>query len=235
MIRLLTAVLFLIYSHFGWAMAYPEDYNGVPHGDFKEGDVIDHTKFNQNNSSIKDAINDRVPVPSNCTADQIIKYDGGGWVCTDMPSAGGGGGASTFIWRDANGNLFPFFGDFGGVVYKFPESEYVFAIWYDGDYRSDTVYFPTSDCSGDGFMVPRTRGTLEAGRSSTHWLVPDYSASPTEFPALGAGNWSKLDSNGCQAGTNSTSDASIGDVLPVIQSSAPLNPITAPVELIWAD
>ena len=67
MIRLLMAVLFLAYSHFGWAMAYPEDYTGVPHGDFKEGDVIDHTKFNQNNSSIKDAINDRVPVPSNCS------------------------------------------------------------------------------------------------------------------------------------------------------------------------
>ena len=89
MIRLLAAVLFLIYSHFGWAMAYPEDYNGVPHGDFQEGEVIDHTKFNQNNLSIKEAINDRVPVPSNCSTDQIIKYDGGGWVCTDMPSGGG--------------------------------------------------------------------------------------------------------------------------------------------------
>ena len=89
MIRLLAAVLFLIYSHFGWAMAYPEDYSGVPHGDFQEGEVIDHTKFNQNNLSIKEAINDRVPVPSNCSTDQIIKYDGGGWVCTDMPSGGG--------------------------------------------------------------------------------------------------------------------------------------------------
>ena len=83
MIRLLMAVLFLAYSHFGWAMAYPEDYTGVPHGDFKEGDVIDHTKFNQNNSSIKDAINDRVPVPSNCSTNQIIRYDGNGWVCAN--------------------------------------------------------------------------------------------------------------------------------------------------------
>jgi hypothetical protein len=91
MIRLLTAVLFLIYSHFGWAMAYPEDYNGVPYDDFKEGDVIDHTKFNQNNLSLKEAINGRVPVPSNCSTDQIIKYDGGGWVCTDIPEDGADG------------------------------------------------------------------------------------------------------------------------------------------------
>ena len=91
MIRLLTTILLLTFSHFGWAMAYPEDYSGVPHGDFKEGDVIDHTKFNQNNSSIKEAINDRVPVPSNCSTNQIIKYDGGGWVCTDMPADGAPG------------------------------------------------------------------------------------------------------------------------------------------------
>ena len=91
MIRLLTAILLLTFSHFGWAMAYPEDYNGVPHGDFKEGDVIDHTKFNQNHLSIKEAINDRVPVPSNCSTDQIIKYDGGGWVCTDIPADGADG------------------------------------------------------------------------------------------------------------------------------------------------
>ena len=178
---------------------------------FEDGEVISAEEFNKNFDDLEAAID---------------AVGGGG---------GGGGGASIFVWRDANGTLFPFFGGYGGVVYKFPESERVFGIYYDGTYYPGTVYFPTSDCSGDGFMVPRTRGTLEAGRSSTHWLVPDYSASPTEFPALGAGNWSKLDSNGCQAGTNSTSDASIGDVLPVIQSSAPLNPITAPVELIWAD
>jgi len=91
MIRFLAASLLLTYSLFGWAMAYPEDYSGVPHGDFKGGDVIDHTKFNQNNLSIKEAINDRVPVPSNCSTDQIIKYDGGGWVCTDMPADGAPG------------------------------------------------------------------------------------------------------------------------------------------------
>ena len=91
MIRLLTAVLLSAYSHFGWAMAYPEDYTGVPHGDFQEGEVIDHTKFNQNNLSIKEAINDRVPVPSNCSTNQIIKYDGGGWFCTNMPADGADG------------------------------------------------------------------------------------------------------------------------------------------------
>ena len=83
MIRLLTAVLLLTYAHFGWAMAYPEDYNGVPHDNFKEGDVIDHTKFNENHSSIKEAINGRVPVPANCSTNQIIRYDGNGWVCAD--------------------------------------------------------------------------------------------------------------------------------------------------------
>jgi hypothetical protein len=83
MIRLLTAILLLIYSHFGWAMAYPEDYSGVPHDNFEKGDVIDHTKFNENHSSIKEAINGRVPVPANCSTNQIIRYDGNGWVCAD--------------------------------------------------------------------------------------------------------------------------------------------------------
>ena len=53
--------------------------------------MIDHSKFNQNHLSIKEAINDRVPVPSNCSTNQIIKYDGGGWVCTDMPADGADG------------------------------------------------------------------------------------------------------------------------------------------------
>jgi len=104
MIRLLTAILLLTFSHFGWAMAYPEDYNGVPHGNFQEGDVIDHTKFNQNNSSIKEAINDRVPVPSNCSTDQIIKYDGSGWVCADMP-AGGGGASPELVLAETGSDL----------------------------------------------------------------------------------------------------------------------------------
>ena len=57
MIRLPTAVLLLTYSLFGWASSYPENYGGVPHPNFKQGDVIDHEKFNANNQSIKNAIN----------------------------------------------------------------------------------------------------------------------------------------------------------------------------------
>ena len=57
MIRLLTAVLLLTCSLFGWASSYPNNYTGVPHPNFKQGDVIDHEKFNDNNLSIKNAIN----------------------------------------------------------------------------------------------------------------------------------------------------------------------------------
>ena len=57
MIRLPTAVLLLTYSLFGWASSYPENYGGGPHPNFKQGDVIDHEKFNDNNQSIKNAIN----------------------------------------------------------------------------------------------------------------------------------------------------------------------------------
>ena len=57
MIRLLTAILLLTFSLFGWASAYPDNYGGVPHPNFKQGDVIDHEKFNANNQSIKNAIN----------------------------------------------------------------------------------------------------------------------------------------------------------------------------------
>jgi hypothetical protein len=64
MIRLLTAVLLLTYSLFGWASAYPDNYGGVPHPNFQQGDVIDHAKFNANNLSIKNAIN-RVLSPPN--------------------------------------------------------------------------------------------------------------------------------------------------------------------------
>ena len=57
MIRLLTAILLLTDSLFGWASSYPENYGGVPHPNFKQGDVIDHEKFNDYNQSIKNAIN----------------------------------------------------------------------------------------------------------------------------------------------------------------------------------
>ena len=56
MIRLLMAGLLLCASGLGWASAYPSDYEGVPHV-HSNGDVIDHAKFNENNESIKQAIN----------------------------------------------------------------------------------------------------------------------------------------------------------------------------------
>jgi hypothetical protein len=56
MIRLLTAVLLLTYSLFGWASAYPDKYEGVPNT-FKDGDIIKAEDFNNNNESIKKAIN----------------------------------------------------------------------------------------------------------------------------------------------------------------------------------
>ena len=56
MIRLLTMVVLLSLSSLGWASVYPSDYEGVPHA-HSNGDVIDHAKFNENNESIKQAIN----------------------------------------------------------------------------------------------------------------------------------------------------------------------------------
>ena len=93
MIRLLMAGLLLCASSFGWASAYPEGYSGVPHDNFQEGDVIDHAKFNANNLSIKNAINGNKAAlpPTNCTTDQIIKWDGSAWVCADMPADGADG------------------------------------------------------------------------------------------------------------------------------------------------
>ena len=57
MIRLLMAGLLLCASGFGWAMAYPDKYEGVPNT-FKDGDIIKAEDFNNNNESIKKAIND---------------------------------------------------------------------------------------------------------------------------------------------------------------------------------
>ena len=54
MIRLLAAVLLLAYSHFGWASAYPDDYNNmVIHNN---GDVIKAEDFNNNNNIHKQNI-----------------------------------------------------------------------------------------------------------------------------------------------------------------------------------
>jgi len=85
MIRLLTAALLLTYSLFGWASSYPENYGGVPHPNFKQGDVIDHEKFNANNLSIKNAINTvlnpgqkPIAIISTSTADPTISLKANG-------------------------------------------------------------------------------------------------------------------------------------------------------------
>ena len=87
MIRLLTAVSLLTCSLFGWASVYPDNYGGVPHPNFKQGDVIDHEKFNANNLSIKNAINANKAAlpPANCSTDQIIKWDDTSdeWKCAE--------------------------------------------------------------------------------------------------------------------------------------------------------
>ena len=57
MIRLLIAGLLLSVSSFGWASVYPDKYEGVPNT-FKDGDIIKAEDFNNNNLSIKKAIND---------------------------------------------------------------------------------------------------------------------------------------------------------------------------------
>ena len=88
MIRLLTAVLLLTCSLFVWASVYPENYGGVPHPNFKQGDVIDHEKFNANNLSIKNAINANKAAlpPTNCSTDQIIEWDASNeaWACANL-------------------------------------------------------------------------------------------------------------------------------------------------------
>ena len=85
MIRLLTAILLLTDSLFGWASSYPENYGGVPHPNFKQGDVIDHEKFNANNLSIKNAINTvlnpgqkPIAIISTSTADPTISLKANG-------------------------------------------------------------------------------------------------------------------------------------------------------------
>ena len=73
MIRLLMAGLFLIASGFGWASAYPDQYEGVPNT-FKDGDIIKAEDFNNNYESIKKAIND---IPTGPKGDKGDKGDTG--------------------------------------------------------------------------------------------------------------------------------------------------------------
>ena len=86
MSKLLMVVLLWVVSLLVWGSVYPQDWGGVPNGDFESGDIIDHDEFNANNEAIKSAINGRVPVPSNCTTDQIIKYTSSGWQCASASS-----------------------------------------------------------------------------------------------------------------------------------------------------
>ncbi len=73
MIRLLIAGLLLSVSSFGWASAYPDKYEGVPKT-FKDGDIIKAEDFNNNNLSIKKAIND---IPAGATGPAGDKGDKG--------------------------------------------------------------------------------------------------------------------------------------------------------------
>ena len=73
MIRLLIAGLLLSVSSFGWASVYPDKYEGVPKT-FKDGDIIKAEDFNNNNLSIKKAIND---IPAGATGPAGDKGDKG--------------------------------------------------------------------------------------------------------------------------------------------------------------
>jgi hypothetical protein len=134
MIRLLTAVLLLAYSCFGWASSYPDDYNKlIIHNN---GDIIKAEDFNNNNNihklniiNLKESIDNIQAGPTGpqgeqgpagpqgeqglagpqgeqglagpqgeqgpagpagvaaaltCSANQLIKYDGSDWVCTEV-------------------------------------------------------------------------------------------------------------------------------------------------------
>ena len=222
MIRLLMAIGLALMTAQAFAQVQvPKSYS--------DGEVIYADELNTNLKAIADAV-----PPRNCTTDQIIKWDGSAWVCADMPSGGGGGGAGTRVWRDAGGNLFPE-EDGRYVFYRFPESDYVFQIWNYTDERYSNIYlwFNTPDCSGQPVAkLEDQSGSWKRGfRTSTHWLLPDFNASEIAFSGT-ANNWSLMDSSGeCETLTNDLSFAA----LPMIESSAPLNLITPPIELIWAD
>jgi hypothetical protein len=253
MIRLLMAGLLLCASGFGWASAYPDKYEGVPNT-FKDGDIIKAEDFNNNNLSIKKAINDipagatgpagpagpagatgaagaaGVAASLSCTTDQIIKWGGSAWVCADMPS-GGGGSVGKFLWRDANGNLFAAFSNYV-VLYRFPESDKPFEIWdyNDNAYRGEPLYFNTTDCSGAAFITQGNfnRSLLVGARTSTHWLLPDLNA-PETASTFTANTSARLRNGVCEIITN---DVSVS-VFSTIQSSAPVDIIAPPIELIW--
>jgi hypothetical protein len=108
MIRLLTAVLLLTYSLFGWASAYPNNFDGVPHPNFQQGDVIDHEKFNANNLSIKNAINTllrpgqkAIALVSDSTSDPTISLTANGGTNSTIVVANKQGAAEDSIELDS--------------------------------------------------------------------------------------------------------------------------------------
>ena len=77
MIRLLTAVFLFASFH---VVADTE----VPHT-FQEGEVIDAQKFNEDFNALEAAIDANAAAlpPTNCTTDQIIKWNGSAWACAE--------------------------------------------------------------------------------------------------------------------------------------------------------
>ena len=219
MVRLLTGIGLALMTAQAFAQVQvPKSYS--------DGEVIYADELNTNLKAIADAV-----PPRDCTTDQIIKWDGSAWVCADMPS-GGGGSTGTMVWRDANGNLFPEQDD-NAVLYRFPEFDKVFYVWnyLDNEYAGTRPWFNTPDCSGQPFTKLEDQSdSLKTGfRTSTHWLLPDFNASATTFSGT-ANNLSLINSSGdCETLTDDFSF----EALPMIQSSAPLDLITPPIELVW--
>ena len=219
MVRLLTGIGLALMTAQAFAQVQvPKSYS--------DGEVIYADELNTNLKAIADAV-----PPRDCATDQIIKWDGSAWVCADMPS-GGGGSTGTMVWRDANGNLFPEQDD-NAVLYRFPEFDKVFYVWnyLDNEYAGTTPWFNTPDCSGQPFTKLEDQSdSLKTGfRTSTHWLLPDFNASATTFSGT-ANNLSLINSSGdCETLTDDFSF----EALPMIQSSAPLDLITPPIELVW--
>ena len=219
MVRLLTGIGLALMTAQAFAQVQvPKSYS--------DGEVIYADELNTNLKAIADAV-----PPRDCATDQIIKWDGSAWVCADMPS-GGGGSTGTMVWRDANGNLFR---DLEGnaVLYRFPEFDKVFYVWnyLDNEYAGTTPWFNTPDCSGQPFtkLEDQSDSYKTGFRTSTHWLLPDFNASATTFSGT-ANNLSLINSSGdCETLTDDFSF----EALPMIQSSAPLDLITPPIELIW--
>ena len=207
MIRLLMAGLLLCASSFGWASAYPEGYSGVPHDNFQEGDVIDHAKFNANNLSIKNAINGNKAAlpPTNCTTDQIIKWDGSAWVCADMPSAGNvvedGAAYGSPVWVDSNGTVLTG-RDNSYTVFILNGAFQLPGRIENGTYRNVTnyAYYLQSGCQGAAYFWP-TGSAFVALPGSPNWQVRSGIAGDITYRSR-----LEISSNSCEEKDPYTSD-----------------------------